>query len=413
MIFIYILIAIILYYSIYLKTKDRLNPIGLGVVTWLLLAAFASYPPLYDYSLQVELATETHIAIVIAAIFYAIPAVFSKRNYPKKLYNNWERSYLYFSQAYYIVINFVALLSVFTFFIRFSGSINDPALLSSANVSDLKLGLPKGIPVLHYFEYLTPCIALVFIFELKMNEVINKKRRLVILLYIFFTFVSLFLYKVSRDDALILLTGWVCIIYYTSMIKGKKIKFLRFLSVVAFSLIIVAALGLIRMSDESRVSTHFESANFVLFSQFYTYIAFNFQNLNSLVVSEFDHTGVWAVWRFILDYFYSGDYKYQFNIIDHQVLFFNAKTFIYYFYHDLGLFGVALYSFVIGFFVQLIYGALYRDLRFLIMLSFFIKPIMFMFFGNFFFVEFILFFPYIFSFLILFFIKPRVRIARV
>src|SRR5690554_4822636 len=149
MILIYVFMAVVIYSSIYIRTKDRLNLIGVGSAVWLCCAGLASFSPLYDHSIQRDFSFETHISIFLAAVFFAMPAIISSKNYPKRLYINFSTSYIYFTKYYYLFVNFIALFSIISFFIRFYGDITNPALMMDSS-GDLKKGVPDAIPFLHY-----------------------------------------------------------------------------------------------------------------------------------------------------------------------------------------------------------------------------------------------------------------------
>lgn len=407
MIYFYVISSFLIYSLFYFRTKDWLNPLGLGSALWLFFAGIASYEPFFDTSIQQSFAFETHVAIFFAAVFFSLPGVLSKSNYPNKIYINSKFKKIFFSNMYYLFINTVAFLVLLSFFVRFGDTLFTPAFFGNAAEGDLKEAVADAIPFIHYFDYLTPFVALVLLFEVKVNVLIGLRRTLFIYLYILFCFFSIVFYKVSRGDLLILVVGWLYISYYVSFFKQERKSLVRRFSLPLFFIFVFIFVGYVRVSVESRVSTHFESVDYSFFSQIYTYIAFNFQNINSLVLSDGEHTYIFGVWRFLLRYIYGDNYNYIFNVVEHDTLFFNAKTFIYYFYHDLGVFGVVLYSFLIGAFLQKVYTLFYNDFRFVIALAFLAKPIFFLFFANYFFAEFIILYPYLFAFFVIYLLKLK------
>ncbi|WP_272524556.1 O-antigen polymerase [Providencia sp. PROV201] len=390
---IYLILAITFYFLIYVKSKDKLHPLGIGVLLWFLACSLSSYDDFFDSNLQVHLSTETHICMLLAGFFYSIPFIFSK----KKNKEVFITQRIYFSSTYILVFNLLLCLTIIAFFIRFRTEISSPALFTKEVMSDLKSTIPDALPGLHYIELLTPYLAILAYLEMRLSLHIRRKRYILLVAYIFYSIITAILYKVSRGELLIFVLGYLYI-FFSCSLKQKNFNKIIILSIFIAIFIFV---GITRISDESRVSTQFGSGTLnTIFSQFYTYIAMNFQNLNSIVSSTIEPTYIWGSLKFFLRPFFSNEYDMnELGLLDDSVLFFNAKTFLYYFYNDLGIAGVILYPLIIGLILQVFYNAYCKDIKYLAMLAPLMKAIVFMFFGNYFFGELVLLTPYFVVFL--------------
>jgi len=404
----FLVLGVILYSLIALNNRDFFHPSAVGAFIWFLTSSISLYPGFYDWSIQEYISVETTVSVAMAGVFFSVPAILLRVNFKEVLRARHSDARIEFGAIYYTFINFFSVLTLLAFFVRFEGQLGSPALFAIGQSIDIKNNVPDGIPILHYFDYITPIVALTLIYEWFFNDRVSRKRRIVIALYMSFVVISTVFYKVSRGEFLLICLGFVYLLYAKSVISGRRVFIKLFLWIFAL-LVVVVLLGVLRISEQSRVSGQFGEGVGIVFSQIYTYFSFNFQNLNALVVSETPHTYVWATWRFLLKFFYAGDFRQAFDIVDYELLFFNAKTFIYYFYHDLGIPGVILYSFLIGSFVELVYKVSVRDIRFVLVLAVIQKPIFFLFFGNYFFGEFIMVFGLLFTFAAVFTMRCRVR----
>ncbi|MNF82608.1 hypothetical protein D3C84_649170 [compost metagenome] len=226
-------------------------------------------------------------------------------------------------------------------------------------------------------------------------------------LFIVFSLTTIIFYKISRGELLIIILGWLYLIYYK-----YRFSLAKMLSVVVCIIIVFLLFTYLRLSTGGMVASYLGDGAASYISPIYTYVAINFENFNKLTLSEgFNYTYYLSSLKFIIYPFYPELYNSKYSDIkDFNTLFFNAKPFIYYFYHDLGLFGVALYSSLISSLVSLFYLVSKRDVRYSLMLSFMQKAIFFLFFGNYFFGEMVIFFPYVFGMLAIIAMHKRVRV---
>ncbi|HCN4816684.1 TPA: O108 family O-antigen polymerase, partial [Escherichia coli] len=360
----------------------------IGIVFWYFSASLSTVDILYDHQLQSELSLETLSAILLAGVFFVAPFVFSK----KIDKNNFSFQRFDFNLFYRVFFNFIVALSVVAFFMRFGVMLTNPPLLSGAG-SDLKSLVPNAPPLLNFIDVSMPYIALAALFELKYSYRQGRVRKYFLLSYVFFSIVVALVYEVSRGEFLVFMLGAI----YIFLIPRKITLGFKQLMMVMLPMALLLYIGAMRISETSRASTQFGDgmAN-SLFSQIYTYVAMNFQNLNLLINSSFEPTYIWGGLKFILKPFFGTYYdSNSMGFTDYEVGFFNAKTFIYYFYNDLGLAGVILYSFIIGLLLQIIYNKTSSNIKYCLLQACFMKAIVFMLFGNYFFGEFVLIIPYL------------------
>ncbi|WP_457947350.1 O-antigen polymerase [Enterobacter mori] len=401
----FFVLALTIYSLIVFKTKDIIHPIGIGIIFWFFSASLSTIDVLYDPQLQSELSFETLAAIFLAGLFFTLPFLFSKRI--DKAIFSYQR--FDFNLIYRVVFNFIVLLSIITFLMRFGTMLTHPPLLSGAG-SDLKSLVPNAPPLLNFIDVSMPYIALTALFELKYSYRLRRGRRILLIFFAIFTIVAALIYKVSRGEFLVFMMGAI----YILLIPRKITLGFKQLMIVMLPMALLLYIGAMRISETSRASTQFgEGVANSLFSQIYTYVAMNFQNLNLLVNSSFEPTYIWGGLKFLLKPFFGSYYdNNSIGFSDYEVSFFNAKTFIYYFYNDLGLAGVIIYSFVIGLLLQVIYNKTACNVKYCLLQACFMKAIIFMLFGNYFFGEFVLIIPYgIVLFLLL--LIPKVEVKRI
>lgn len=378
--------------------NDGYHPLALSSSFWFFLASIASYEPWYNSDLQTPWSLDMKMIVFLGGISIFLPAMLFKSS------RGYNLDKIYINNKYKIFLDFLAILTVIVFLIRFKSDVLHPTILRSG-VGDLKELVPPGITGLHYIDLMTPIIGIYYIFELLYSKNISRLRRISIVIYSVFVVVNIIAYKVSRDE----LTQYLVCTFFLIYVSRPQYRFRFWIFFIVF-LAIFSMMTVARLSENSSVFSQFSGDFGPIFSMFYTYSAINFENLNKLTNTDFSDTYIWGSLRFILRLFYSDEYENnQFNILDIESSFFNAKTYLYMFYHDLRIYGVILYSFIIGVFVQLIYILAKKNIRYLPLLSILMKPLLFLFFGNFFFVELTYFFVYPFGFFLCLLLFSRVR----
>lgn len=384
----FILLGCILALFIYLKTRDILHPLIIGSSLWFFAVSLSSIESFFDSAIQVPLSTTTLVNVFCAGLFFCLSFVFS-RKINKDIFNF---QLCYFSVYYRGLFNLLVFLVLLTFVIRFNSVLFHPPLIYGVG-SDLKILVPDAPAILNFIDISTPYLALLAVFEVKYSCNIDRTRKVGLILYVLFTIISALVYKISRGEFLVFMLGF----FYIILIARKKMFNYKIFKGVLFSILALMLFGSLRISDDSRVSTQFGSGSLnILFSQIYTYVAMNYQNLNLLVNSNFELTYFWGGLKFFLKPFFANYYDSNYvGFTDFETSFFNAKTYIYYFYNDLGIVGVICYSFIIGFILQLIYNKAVLNIKYFVLLACFMKAVIFMFFGNYFFGEFVLTIPYL------------------
>ncbi|MCE2594066.1 oligosaccharide repeat unit polymerase [Motilimonas cestriensis] len=381
--------------------KDYYHPSAILVLLWFLSSSLASFEPFYNKQLQNSLSFDAHVSIVVAGASLFFPAFFlSFVSKPRNRYSFFKPNGLY---SY--CLNGSMLIAIFVFFVRFKSQIFMPTLFVSG-ISDVKSAVPDGIPFLHYFDLLTPFLAVSALHRLLFCNKTNSLNFVLLLSFIFFSILTIVLYKVSRGELLVIILGSLYLFYAKYQFSILKV-FTLFLFVVSIFLFFTY----LRVSEAGMVAGYLGDGAWMIFSPVYTYVAINFENFNKLtLVDNFQYTHYVATLKFAINPFYPDLYDPNTGVVkDFSTLFFNARPFLYYFYHDLGVFGVGLFSFFISIFVKLIYIASTQDSKYCLMVAFMQKAIFFIFFGNYFFGDLVLVFPYLFCFFLIILMYRRVR----
>ncbi|EAS44607.1 hypothetical protein P3TCK_26577 [Photobacterium profundum 3TCK] len=335
----------------------------------------------------------THMVVILGGLslyfpLLLIPGVNNKKNNVRGVV---------FTKLYRLVFNLTFFLALLSFLIRFKGQLFEPALFFSG-ASDAKSSVAGSVPFLNYFELLLPFISIAAVFELFKNKYLTKKRQCLLFTVIFFSIVIYsIIYTVSRGGLLIFILG----VFYLYL-AVYKVGFFKVISFGVFVLLGLSIFTFMRINSASAVVTHFGEGLGVIFSPFYTYIAMCYENLNKLVISNGDMSLFWGALKAFLWPLYKSEYNVNVMGLEYyDTSFFNARTFLYPFYQDLGVFGVVLYSFLIGIIVQALYRVSLYDQRWLLLLAFMQKALVFTFFGNYFFSETVIIFPYVFALVLL------------
>lgn len=395
---IYLILAFILYSYSYYKSKDLWHPLGVASFFWFICVALSSYEPLYDPVLQSSWSFNMHFAVLISGLIFAFPLTFSKlkETTPRK-------GAIYFTLSYLMSVNFLMIASIAVFCLRFKTIIFTPPLLFSGGV-DAKDMVPEALVGFNYIELLIPFLAVFCIFELRFSSQCSRTRKVFLYGYIFFYITTSIFYKVTRGDLILFIFGFI----YLYFVSGGRITFKLF-KYVALILVGIGFFTSKRLVEGSAVLSRFGEDIFsIFFSIIYTYVAYNFENLNKLISSDFSLTYFWGANKYFMHIFFRDEYMSgNTGLLNFETLFFNAKTYLYYFYHDLDMIGVILYPLLISSIVQIIYNLSVVRYRFIILVAVLQKAIVFLFFGNYFFGELVLLFPYIITLLLVFMLKSQ------
>lgn len=383
----YFLSCIFGYFLMAIRRQDYYDPNAIMLFFWLLASSLASYEGLYNTQLQQSLSLESHLSIFIVAVTLFLPIFLPNKNIKVNVVKIVEFNP---SMHFRWFFNLLMVLSIFAFFLRFKSIIFSPPILG-VELTDLKHQVPDGIPFIHYFDLLTPFLAITAFFEIIFSRLLSKCRRIVLISYIFFAVVVAVAYKVSRGELLVIALGVLYLLHVR-----YKISFVKFFALIISILTLIVVFTSLRLSGTGLASNYL-NGGLSIFSPFYTYIALNFENYNKLTTDIFvQHSVYIASLKFMIYPFYPEIYSESSGyIVNHETLFFNAKPFIYYFYHDLGLFGVFFYSLLVSVSVYFVNSLTKGDIRYCLLVAFMQKALFFLFFGNYFFGELVMVFPYV------------------
>jgi hypothetical protein len=122
--FIFVLFGFISYFICYVKTKDILQPLGVGILLWFLAAGVSNITSLYDISLQLPISFETNLAIFLAGLFFTLPIFLSN----KINKDSFVIQKLYFGFYYKFIFNIFITESIRAFIMRFKSELLSPPL---------------------------------------------------------------------------------------------------------------------------------------------------------------------------------------------------------------------------------------------------------------------------------------------
>lgn len=369
--------AVIFYLFFYWKTHDVLNPPGVMTAIWLFLAGIC-HLNLGIY--QQSWCTETYIAVVSAAVTIVVTGNFMikkrlAREQFKKRKSDFgirrsQRKVFYFMFYVWVTVCLgCALLNIYENHIPLT------------YVFTHKLEGNKGVwhlsqnTFVKYFTCMLPhCGIISFYIILFKKKLLWKELLFNILIIVISVYFTLFI-MCSRGTALILLLGFIYIAHRKFHFSITKLAGL-FLAVLAF----FGVFALFRWSNHSSdLAVYSGKINSPLFNSIYNYIVYCYQNLDTLIRDGSPLT----VYKYnlpqiskILGLYQADELRYI------SVGGFNACTYLIGAYHDLGLFGVVLYSALDTFIVTYFYNLSNRNEIYTIPLAMFQRGIMTLFFGE-------------------------------
>jgi len=377
-------LAVTYYYYFYKKTKDILNPVGMILVIWCVTAAISAL-----YLLPLQEPWGFRMVVVVIGKTFAV--FWAGRRVLPEFKDNYVLEEIYIPNIFFIITRAIFFISLVCVLIEWR--FNDFMLPGLATISgvegvgDIK-SLMEGLPVIHYGSILMPFCGIFAFFELKYTK--GRKLFSILVLLTALVFYS-YLIQISRGSLLTIFLGCLYIQH-----KKKPISFKLLAPLISIVLTAFVGIARFRVVEGSMVfqSIEGESPFAVLVSPIVTYIGYNFENLRKLV--EYDsHSYTFFHLTFMPIYHILG-MRGGLNLTLFDTKFFVARTYIYPFYHDLGLLGVIIFPFLISAFVSLIYRKSRRNKpEYIILLAALQRAIVYVFFGNYFFGEFILIWPYL------------------
>ncbi len=362
--------AIYLYIILYKKHKDMLNPFGISCVIMLITAAISLLNPgniLSKWHILTHLSVQA-FSLVVFAIGFIQPVNEKKNNVRFINISTLGNSKFLSYSVYFFLISFVCALYEW----YKNGLI--VTLINSDSTIDLKSELISFSGV-HYGTVCLPYCAVISFYKLLYIKMSKKKFVLNILVIAFTIFYELFV-EMSRGTMLILLLSLIVI--YDRKKKISVIKLLRYGAlIIAFMILFM----MIRVANRNSL-VYTGTGGYTWWSPVYMYIGTCFDNLNTLVTSNNKLTlGYITVLKPILEVL---GFELNIEYIQYNYFFFNARTMLYPFYHDLGVLGVVIFTAIIYSVVAFIYKKSTYDDRYLILFASLQKCIFMPFFGNYF-----------------------------
>lgn len=382
--------ALMTYLILAYRTLDWLAPSAMLCLFWFGAASLADVAALKDPLLQRDWEFEAYVAVYLSGLsMFAAGLLQSRQRMVQPVH--CEPSLMFRNATAALMLLSIAAVATRLYVFGFSlEGLMERLMLEYSGV-DLKNELTDAIPGVHYFEIMTPFLSLCAMFELSASSRMSKFRRMALIVYVLYAVVIYSaVLSVSRGTLLVILTGGLYL--YT---QSGRLGFVQVLSIGALIVAGMSGLSFLRMSSEMMSNSFLGDDLLMTFlSPIYTYVAFNFENFNSLVRADTDPTYVLYSLKFMLWPFFKSDYESgAIRLTDFDTLFFNARTFLYPFYHDLGLIGCVLYPGLISLFLTLLRNSIAKNPSRIILLMGLQKSIWFAFFGNYFFGELSVFIP--------------------
>lgn len=378
----FLAIAMVCYFTIYIKTKDTLHPVAMMTFIWFFMAG-VSMLQLGEY--QVPWSFETFTVVVISGVMcyflgtQGLRSIGSSNSVGK---SNFEVSHMYMVATRVIFcICFISIIYMLYKNSFFTGTEAKNLASMDRKTASVEYTQIEGRGLNYIISYLPFC-ALNSIFELLYS---NKKKWFYNIFVLAFSIWYIWFVIFSRGTLIIIILGGLFIIN-----SKKKFSILKIFLFCAFVMIIMAFLMVQRLGTESIV---FEGATkSALFNSIYNYIAYCFQNLDGMIRDGSPYSIFLNVWQSV--YKLLGLYD-ESMFVHYQTSIYNAETYLAPFYHDLGLIGIILYPGIISFGLSILYVKSKSNMYCTLILASFQKAIFIVFFGNYFLTSLSIMFPYI------------------
>ena len=370
--------ALTTYLVLALRTRDWVAPSALLCLFWFGAASFADVTSLKDPTLQRTWELGTYAAVYLCGLsMFSAGFLQVKRRIIQPVRCDP-------SHTFRVVTATLMWLSIVAVAVRLYvfGFSLEQLILDFGGI-DLKTQAPDAIPGIHYFEIMTPFLCLCAIFELRASTKMRKWRRIGLITYVIY---SAAIYSIiltaSRGTLLVIITG--ALYLYA---RNGHLRFKHLLTIGAIIVLAMSGLSFLRMSSETVTNSFLgDEPMMKLLSPIYTYVAFNFENFNSLVRADTHPSYATSALKFFFWPFLKSEYESgAIRVTEFDTLFFNARTFLYPFYHDLGLLGCVIYPGLISFLLTKLHNFSTRNPGYIILLMGLQKSIWFAFFGNYFF----------------------------
>ena len=372
---------VLFYYSF---NRDIFHPGSIFLFVWFISCSISCI----NYSdFMAPWCAEMYAVTIISGFSFWLGTIIFMR---KKTFKSIEKKEL--SKELSFILYFLFVVCFLAMIIEWiNGGMNLNVVMSEEDVFDQKSEIDGAIPGIHYGTIFLPFVAILFYFKVLNSKKKKNQDRLIIFLIIAISV----LVNLSRGDLLIYILSFTFL--YS---RYNEIKLKNLVSVVILILVVFIGIVNIRLSESSIV---FTATTNPYFSIFYSYIATCFANLNDFIISD-DHFHFMGNATFSPIWTLTG-LKEEMKVNEMQQLgVFNASVYIYDFYHDYKILGVIVFPFLIGLFLSRIYhNILFKSSIWVLMLAVLQKTIYVSFFGNYFFGELVLVFPYLLTYLLLLF----------
>ncbi len=395
----YLLCGAAAYCFFYYKTRDAMNPFGISLGLFLMAAGLSC---LKLNPIQFELSFSTHfvIGLTAAEIFLAgfifVSPLKNIRGI-KTIEPTVTNNYVFLT---YLLTGIVFLVSLAVWF-----GVDVQQIYDTANENyDMKTAVSDAIDfsrITGYILQVFPYTALFVLYDILFNQRNSKIKMLLGSGYVIWTMIFIWRVMVSRGTLLIILLGGLCLINRKYKLKLKGIFFALMGLAIA-----MAGLMALRMNLNS-VAFSGNTSN-IYFNTVYNYVAITFQVLDKLIQHGSPYSGFSSTWITLSKVlgFHDPDAQLLYTVGPYN---YNARTFLYTFYHDLGILGVIVYPTLIFSIIGFLYHrAMSTKPHYILYIAMLQKPIMVLFFGNYFFGSFSNDIPYfITAFLLFLSYRPR------
>lgn len=383
------------YTFFYRRSKDVLNPFGITIITWNIIAGISSLQLSY---LQQNWSRDMYAISLLFPLTVFVAGTTGAKGTGTVAASNpdtWEK--IEITNSYRIVSRFVFIICILCALVEWQAQgFIIPFLVK--NVFDVK-SLVVTLPVVHYGTVFLPYCAICAIWEFFYRKDMRKKTVLFLTVIVGCSiFHSLFIVA-SRGTLLILVLGGLYIV-------ARRYRF----SVMKIALPVMGLVWGLVLIIQNRVGSTSLVFHVIrdhpILSAIYSYTGLNLENLNKLTYKGPDLSiiknsflGVWQMFGY--------GTSIEANISE-TTEFFNATTICYYFYEDLWLIGVVLYTFLIYAVLKFLYNKSMTDSRYVLMIAVLQKAIWMTFFGNYFTAYRVILLPYLVIGIIIFTLRTRI-----
>lgn len=376
---IYIFLGLSCYYVFYKKTQDALNPFGISLMMWLVPAGLSC---LRLYPGQQELSWETHVCISLAAWeIFLVGMVILYKWKPKKDSNGqiiYSRPVATSSYRF-----FMTIIVTLSFTVAIANWVLNGMNINAGNQElglDTKSAMAFSNSVTsggEYLGYVFPFTGLFLLYDILFDSRKNKRTLYMEIAGIAFVLFYSWFVLVSRGTLTAVLLGGLFL--FNTRKRISPIKIFGSATILGG---LFGWLMTIRLSDTG-LSVFVGASDNIVFNTIYNYIAITYQVFDNLVCLGSPYTiieGSWITVSKILGLYSPADLHLL------EITPFNAATFLYWFYHDLGIGGVLVYPT----FIFLVIGVMYLKSvttfpAIVLLLATLQKALWTLFFGNYFF----------------------------